>query len=108
MAKITHGYIINVVTDGPAFAVISEAPHEDQEVFIPRNLVEKHRLEEMLEVEMLVVKNPLEPHKTPWMARALTVLEDEDESPNLSPEDPNYEPRPKPARAHPQPPLLRR
>lgn len=75
MATIKEAYVVNVVENGPAFAVLIET---NEEVYINKTLVDRHDLQDMDKINVLIVPNPLEPQKTPWLARALTLIETHD------------------------------
>ncbi len=71
MSKLTVCYVTNSIEGGPAFAITSDT---DEQVYIPTALAEKHDLEEMDTVKCLLIRNTLEPGKTPWFAQAVRLV----------------------------------
>ncbi|NAZ36068.1 AbrB/MazE/SpoVT family DNA-binding domain-containing protein [Rubellimicrobium sp. CFH 75288] len=65
MASKVVCYVVESLDDGPAFAVRQD---NDQQVFIPKAQAEELNLVEFDEVEAIVVRNTLQPDKTPWFA----------------------------------------
>lgn len=74
MAQSSMAFVTRVLPTGPAFALRVD---NDEHIYIPKGVSQRLELQEMDHIDTILIRNTVEPERTPWFCISAIIQHDQ-------------------------------